>query len=132
MAWRDTKDLVAEKPADREVRQVEDYIRRKTKPRFYADENLPTIATEILRRRGADVLTVQEAGRRRHFETRSSLQPASFPETTPTSAIHAGSVSRTPDRPVDTRRLQGRGTLQCIRTASLAGAKEFWTFGRPA
>jgi predicted nuclease of predicted toxin-antitoxin system len=66
MAWADAKDLVTEKPTDREVRQVEDYIRRKAKPRFYADENFPTIATEILRRREADVLTVQEAGRRRH------------------------------------------------------------------
>lgn len=66
MGWCDTNLSPAEKLTYREVRQVEGYIRRKAKPRFYADENFPTIATEILRRRGADALTVQEAGRRRH------------------------------------------------------------------
>jgi predicted nuclease of predicted toxin-antitoxin system len=66
MAWRNSQDLVAKEPTDSEVRQVEDYIRRKAKPRFYADENFPTIATEILRQRGANVLTVQDAGRQRH------------------------------------------------------------------
>ena len=66
MPWHDTKNLASGKPTDREVRQVEDYVRRDAKPRFYADENFPAMATEILRHRKADVLTVEQAGRRRH------------------------------------------------------------------
>lgn len=66
MAWIQVKDSTARRPTNQEVRQVEDYVHRKAKPRFYADENFPTTATALLRRRGADVLTVQETGRRRH------------------------------------------------------------------
>jgi predicted nuclease of predicted toxin-antitoxin system len=62
MAWVNMEKLVAaDPPTDREAREVDDYVRRKAKPRFYADENFPSTATTILRRRGADVLTVQEA-----------------------------------------------------------------------
>jgi hypothetical protein len=35
-------------------------------PRFYADENFPTAAIEILRRLGANVITVRDARRRGH------------------------------------------------------------------
>lgn len=66
MGWRNLNNSPRPRPTDFEVRQVEDYIRRKAKPRFYADENFPTMATEILRRRKADVLTVVETGRRQH------------------------------------------------------------------
>lgn len=67
MPWVDMKNVVeANPPTDREVRQVEDFVRRKAKPRFYADENFPRTATAILRKLGADVLTVQEARRQRH------------------------------------------------------------------
>jgi predicted nuclease of predicted toxin-antitoxin system len=67
MAWAEMKILTdAELPTKKEMRQLEDYLRRKTKPRFYADENFPNIAVEILRRRGADVLTVHEAMRNGH------------------------------------------------------------------
>jgi hypothetical protein len=67
MAWAEIKHLTdADLPTKREMRQVEDYLRRKAKPRFYADENFPNIAVEILRRRDADVLTVHEAMRNGH------------------------------------------------------------------
>lgn len=46
-----------------EIRQALDYAKRKAKARFYADENFPSAATEILRTR-TDVLTAQEAGLR--------------------------------------------------------------------
>lgn len=49
----------------REVAQVVDYAKKKAKARFYADENIPTLVTELLRTK-ADVLTVQESGMRRH------------------------------------------------------------------
>jgi predicted nuclease of predicted toxin-antitoxin system len=49
----------------KEIAQGVDYAKRKTKARFYADENFPAHATEILREAGLDVLTVQEAGVRR-------------------------------------------------------------------
>jgi Domain of unknown function (DUF5615) len=74
MPWLDTKDLVTKKPTAREMREVEEYTRRKSKPRFYADENFPTVATEILRKREADVFTVQEAGRRRHPDENHSAE----------------------------------------------------------
>ena len=56
----------ADSPTEREARQVFGYLGRKAKPRFYADENFPSIATTILRRRGADVPTVQESRREGH------------------------------------------------------------------
>ena len=97
--------------------QVEDYIRRNAKPRFYADENLPTIATEILRRRDADVLTVQEAGRRRHPDENHTAE-----------ALRLGRVLITCDRDyLDERRFPlihcpaivicdfGRGSIREIR-----------------
>jgi hypothetical protein len=51
---------------EREKRQVIDFARRKAKPRFYADENFPQLATAILRGLKADVLTVQANRRRGH------------------------------------------------------------------
>jgi len=62
MPWVNIEESVrANPPSEREKREVLDFIRRGAKPRFYADENFPRLATEILRRLGADVLTVQEA-----------------------------------------------------------------------
>jgi predicted nuclease of predicted toxin-antitoxin system len=55
-----------EQPTEREKRQVHEYVRRRAKPRFYADENFPTIAIKILRRLGADVLTVRDLRRHGH------------------------------------------------------------------
>jgi predicted nuclease of predicted toxin-antitoxin system len=53
-------------PSEAEIRQVEEYVRRNAKVRFYADENFPVAAAEILRGYGAKVITAQEAGLRRH------------------------------------------------------------------
>src|SRR5437870_12833705 len=62
MAWVNIEAKVrGYPPSEREKREVDGLVARKAKPRFHADENFPTIATDILRLRGADVLTVQEA-----------------------------------------------------------------------
>jgi predicted nuclease of predicted toxin-antitoxin system len=68
MPWIDLKAVAADnpQPTEREKRQVEDYVRRRAKPRFYADENFPTLAIKILGRIGADVLTVHDARLRGH------------------------------------------------------------------
>ena len=67
MPWIDLKNIVADDPpTEREKRQVNDYVRRRAKPRFYADENFPSIAIKILRRLGGDVLTVRDVHRRGH------------------------------------------------------------------
>jgi hypothetical protein len=63
MAWIDIENP---EPTEREIRQVEEFVRRKAKPRFYADENFPQLAIEILRNLKADVLTVQDNRRRGH------------------------------------------------------------------
>jgi predicted nuclease of predicted toxin-antitoxin system len=62
MPWVNIEASVrANPPRERERREVEDFVRRGAKPRFYADENFPSVATECLRRLGADVVTVKEA-----------------------------------------------------------------------
>jgi hypothetical protein len=67
MAWIDLKKIAADDPpTEREKRQVIDYMRRRAKPRFYADENFPTVAIAILKRFGADVTTVHDARHRGH------------------------------------------------------------------
>jgi hypothetical protein len=67
MPWTNIENIVADDPpTEREKRQVYDYVRRRAKPRFYADENFPSVATKILRRLGADVLTVRDVRRHGH------------------------------------------------------------------
>jgi hypothetical protein len=68
MSWIDIKKLAADdKPTEREKQQVMDFARRNAKPRFYADENFPKLATDLLRGRlKADVLTVQDTRRQGH------------------------------------------------------------------
>lgn len=67
MSWVNVEESVmANPPNEREKRQVVDLIGRKARPRFYADENFPPVAVAILRRRKADVLTVQEARQSGH------------------------------------------------------------------
>src|SRR2546430_5219150 len=67
MPWIDLKNIAADDPpTEREKRQVNDYVRRRAKPRVYADENFPSVAIKILRRLGADVLTVRDVHRRGH------------------------------------------------------------------
>jgi Domain of unknown function (DUF5615) len=53
-------------PSEAEIRQGMDYLRRGAKVRFYADENFPEIATRVLRRYRAQVVTVQQVGLRMH------------------------------------------------------------------
>jgi predicted nuclease of predicted toxin-antitoxin system len=67
MAWVNLINLIGNNPPSRkEIEQVLDYRRRRARARFYADENFPALATTILRKMGAKVVTVQEVGRRRH------------------------------------------------------------------
>ena len=67
MAWVNLIDLIANAPPSRkEIEQVLDYRRRGARARFYADENFPALATTILRKMGAKVVTVQEVGHRKH------------------------------------------------------------------
>jgi len=75
MSWVDLREIVAaEQPSRRERAQAEEFIRRKAKPRFYADENFPTVAVAVLRRLRADVLTVDEARRKRHPDENQSCE----------------------------------------------------------
>jgi hypothetical protein len=61
--WVDAAEIVKQKPpSEAELRQGMEYLKRGAKARFYADENFPFIAARILRRLGAQVETVQEAG----------------------------------------------------------------------
>jgi predicted nuclease of predicted toxin-antitoxin system len=67
MAWVPLTDLPERRAANaRETREVELFARRRAKPRFYADENFPPLATEVLRNLDASVVTVQEQRRRGH------------------------------------------------------------------
>ena len=67
MPWVDIAEVVtADPPSERERRQVFEWLRHRTKPRFYADENLPVGAVQILRAQGCRVVTVQDLLRRGH------------------------------------------------------------------
>jgi len=67
MPWIDVQTPVGkDDPAEREKRQVNDFVRRKAKPRFYADENFPELAIAILKGFKADVLSVRDIGRSGH------------------------------------------------------------------
>jgi hypothetical protein len=67
MAWTRVKDdMRTNEPTEREKRQVDDFARRKAKPRFCADENFPELAISVLRSLKADVLTVQANHTRGH------------------------------------------------------------------
>jgi predicted nuclease of predicted toxin-antitoxin system len=63
MAWIDIETLVqANPPSRREAQQVLDYLARRAKARFYADENFPRQAVTLLREIGGRVQTAQDAG----------------------------------------------------------------------
>ena len=64
MPWGDL--IIDREPTEREKRQVIAFVRRKAKPRFYADENFSAQAIAVLRQLGADVMTVHDARRRGH------------------------------------------------------------------
>lgn len=67
MPWVNVEDLPAPQPTPKEIDDVERYARqKKTRSRFYADENFPAGATEILREMGFDVRSAQEAGKQSH------------------------------------------------------------------
>lgn len=67
MGWVNLTELIRDNPpTEKEIEQVLEYRRRKAKARFYADENFPVLAVELLRKMGAKVVTVQEVGRRKH------------------------------------------------------------------
>jgi predicted nuclease of predicted toxin-antitoxin system len=53
-------------PTKREVEQGLEYERRHAKVRFYTDENFPPLATQLLRKMGASVVTAQDEGFRGH------------------------------------------------------------------
>jgi uncharacterized protein DUF5615 len=65
MPWIDM-DIIAidGKLTERERRQVDDFARRKAKPRFYADENFPELAIEMLKGLNADVMNVRNTRRK--------------------------------------------------------------------
>jgi hypothetical protein len=66
MPWTHLRIAADDLLPERERRQVEDYVDRRARPRFYADENFPSVAIQILRQLCADVLTVHDARLRRH------------------------------------------------------------------
>lgn len=63
MAWVDLVTIVAAEslPSKNEIAQVRDYIRRKAKARFYADENFPNRAIALLRNLGVSLTTARDA-----------------------------------------------------------------------
>jgi hypothetical protein len=63
MPWIDAIDVARRTPPTRkEWAQVVEYRRRKAKPKFYTDENFPTLAIQVLRGTKALVLSSKEAG----------------------------------------------------------------------
>jgi hypothetical protein len=67
MTWVDVRVLAAKNiPPKRERLQISEYVARRAKPRFYADENFPALAVAIIREMGARVTTVQEVSQRGH------------------------------------------------------------------
>jgi hypothetical protein len=60
VTWTNVEAPATNQPATpKEIRQVLDYLKRKAKARFYADENFPIKAVHILRDLGAEVVTAQ-------------------------------------------------------------------------
>jgi hypothetical protein len=73
MAWVNVEDLSARTPPNRsEVQEVLDYLARRAKPKFYADENFPVQAVSLLRGMGAKVTTALEVG---EVSTQTRIMP---------------------------------------------------------
>ncbi len=67
MNWVYLEDNIEQPPPQREINEIERYAKlKKTKSKFYADENFPAQAIEILRERGFDVLTAHDANKQGH------------------------------------------------------------------
>lgn len=59
--WRDLMESVLEDPCPPDqAREVLDYMRRRAKARFYADENFPAATVDLLRSMGAVVKTAAD------------------------------------------------------------------------
>jgi len=58
MGWVNLVERIRDNPpTEKEIERVVEYRRRKAKARFYADENFPVLAVEMLRKMGARVVT---------------------------------------------------------------------------
>jgi len=67
MPWVYTAEIAKQNPATKkEIDQVLEYRRRKAKAKYYADENFPAAAVQIVRSSSLHVLTAQEANLRGH------------------------------------------------------------------
>ncbi len=67
MSWVNVAEVVrANPPTKQEIAQGLEYRRRNAKVSFYADENFPFTATQLLRKMSARVTTAQREGLRRH------------------------------------------------------------------
>jgi predicted nuclease of predicted toxin-antitoxin system len=67
MPWVNIQVLVAQNPpSQNEVQQVQDYLSRKAKPRFLADENFPEPAIKLVRTMGGKIQTADVAGLKGH------------------------------------------------------------------
>lgn len=63
MPWIDLVEILRRSPpSKKEIEQVLEYRRRRAKPKFYADENLPVSIVKRLRQTGVQVLTAQQVG----------------------------------------------------------------------
>jgi hypothetical protein len=63
MSWINIEVLVKQNPpTQKEAQQVLDYLERRAKARFYADEDFPAQAVHLVREMGAKVRTNREAG----------------------------------------------------------------------
>jgi hypothetical protein len=67
VGWVNIVDVVrANPPTQKEIEQVIEYKRRNAKVSFYADENFPSIAVQLLRKMRARVTTARNEGLKRH------------------------------------------------------------------
>jgi predicted nuclease of predicted toxin-antitoxin system len=69
MPWVNAEDMPIEPLSKRDQREVEEYLRKKkVRPRFYADENFPRRAVELLWGNGLDLVTATDAGLTGHSD----------------------------------------------------------------
>lgn len=68
MTWQFVTDIHWPEPPLREVREVVEFSKRRRRPRFYADENFPRTAENLLKESKLSVLTAREAGTLQHSD----------------------------------------------------------------
>lgn len=67
MPWVSLAEIAKNKPpSQKEIDQLIEHRRRNAKAKFYADENFPSLATELVRANGYHILTAQRANMRGH------------------------------------------------------------------